>query len=76
MIITAIIALLINLVSFSIKLQNGRRIDAAIDVGVFAFFLWAVGTTATGFIITTVASAFFSIYLFFTLKLDKRVSHA
>lgn len=68
MIAVAIIALIINLVSFTVKIQSSRHIDAAIDVGVFVFFLLAVGTTASGFIITTVASAFFSIYLFFAIK--------
>ena len=68
MITVAIIALIINLVSFSIKIQLNRHTDAAIDIGIFVLFLWTVGTTASGFIITTVASAFFSIYLFFALK--------
>ena len=65
--IVAIFALIINLVSFTMKVQRERYVDAAIDIGVFVLFLWAVGTTVGGFVITTIASAFFSIYLFFAL---------
>lgn len=56
----------LNFIFIKWKISKGRYSDATLDIGAFIALNWMFGGTMSGMSIAMVASAIFSVYLYYS----------